>query len=174
MSRTPFVLLAALVALGLAIDRSAAQPPSSKPACNTEAHRQFDFWIGEWDVTKPDGTPAGHNKIERILNGCVLSESWISATSGHAGHSYNIYDARGDRWHQTWVDNSGLLLELNGRLVDGRMVLEGKGKGSDGKPVQSEIAWTPLDDGAVKQHWRIKRNGGDWQDAFVGIYRRVN
>ena len=173
MSRTPIILAAVLVAIALTAGPSAGQSAGSQAACSSEAHRQFDFWIGEWKVTTPDGKPAGHNKIERILNGCVLSESWTSATSGHAGHSYNIYDARGDRWHQTWVDNSGLLLELNGRLVDGRMVLKGEGIGRDGNKVQSEIAWTPLEDGSVKQHWRIKRAGGDWQDAFVGIYRRV-
>ncbi len=172
MTRTRCILVAAVVALGFAAPHVTGQSQASKPACSAEEHRQFDFWIGEWDVTTPDGKPAGHNKIEKILGGCVLSESWTSA-AGNSGRSYNIYDARGKRWHQTWVDNSGLLLELNGRFVEGQMVLEGKGTGSDGKPVQSEIAWTPLQDGSVKQHWRIKRAADDWQDAFVGIYRKV-
>jgi len=170
MSRTPAFILTALALVG-APAASHAQAPPAKP-CATEAHRQFDFWIGDWDVTQPDGTPAGHNTIESILGGCVLTENWTAASSGHAGRSFNIYDAAGDRWHQTWVDNSGLLLELNGKLEDGRMVLKGEGKARDGKKLQHEIAWTLQEDGTVKQHWRMKKEGDSWQDAFVGIYRK--
>jgi hypothetical protein len=170
MSRTPALTLAAVTLAGTA---AVAQTPPPDP-CAGEAHRQFDFWIGDWEVTQPDGTAAGHNAIESILGGCVLTEEWTSASSGHAGRSVNIYDARSDRWHQTWVDNSGLLLELNGGLEEGRMVLKGEGKARDGKKLQHEIAWTPQPDGTVKQHWRMKKEGDDsWQDAFVGIYRKV-
>ena len=35
-------------------------------------HRQFDFWIGRWDVFQPDGKKAGENLIEPILGGCPL------------------------------------------------------------------------------------------------------
>ena len=32
-------------------------------ACCTENHRAFDFWVGTWQVTNPDGSPAGTNTI---------------------------------------------------------------------------------------------------------------
>ena len=41
-----------------------------------------------WDVTLPDGKRAGNNRIEPILGGCVLRESWAGATGG-IGTSYN-------------------------------------------------------------------------------------
>ncbi|WP_245917623.1 hypothetical protein [Aureitalea marina] len=44
---------------------------SNCPCCTPE-HRAFDFWIGEWEVTNPDGSEAGVNTITRIEDGCVL------------------------------------------------------------------------------------------------------
>ncbi len=32
-------------------------------ACCTENHRAFDFLVGTWQVTNPDGSPAGTNTI---------------------------------------------------------------------------------------------------------------
>jgi hypothetical protein len=89
------------------------------------------------------------------------------------GESYNIYDARGERWHQTWVDTTGRLLELDGGMEGGRMVLSGDGIAGDGKPVHHEVSWEKLPDGRVKQHWRITRDGGEtWQDVFLGFYAK--
>jgi hypothetical protein len=120
----------------------------------------------------PDGTKAGENRIEKILDGCALMESW-KGSSGMRGHSFNIYSARSGRWHQTWVDTNGMLLRLDGGLEDGRMVLSGTNPGADGKPVRHEISWERLDDGRVRQHWRVsKDNGASWSDVFVGLYAR--
>jgi hypothetical protein len=30
-----------------------------KPACAVPEHRQFDFWLGTWEVTTPDGKLPG-------------------------------------------------------------------------------------------------------------------
>jgi hypothetical protein len=40
--------------------------------CDAPAHREFDFWLGEWEVRTPDGKLAGTNRIEREHDGCVL------------------------------------------------------------------------------------------------------
>ena len=124
-------------------------------------------------MTQPDGTPAGTNRIEIILGGCVLQESWRSTSGRSVGHSFNIY-GRDGKWHQTWVDNSGTLLEIVGGLQDdGRMVMIQDTTGSDGKPLRHELSWEKLPTGQVKQHWRTSRDGGEtWSDAFVGLYTR--
>ena len=54
-------------------------PAAAPKACAAPEHRQFDFWIGEWEVTTPNGAPAGRNRIESILDGCALRESWTGA-----------------------------------------------------------------------------------------------
>ena len=150
----------------------AAQEAETTP-CTSPEHSQFDFWIGEWKVTDRDGVYQGSNRIEKVLGGCVLQESWTGA-KGTKGLSFNIYVAGRGVWHQTWVDASGTLLLLDGGLEDGRMVLSGATPAGDGKgEVRHEIAWTPMRTGQVKQVWRISKDGGEtWNDAFVGIYTR--
>jgi hypothetical protein len=164
-------VLAGLLLLA-APEARAQETAPAPPPCSGPEHRQFDFWIGEWDVTRPDGAAAGTNRITSILGGCVLHESWKAANGPHAGQSFNIL-GRDGRWHQTWVDNGGLLLELVGGLEEGRMVMGQDRPGPDGKVVRHEISWARMANGQVKQHWRSSDDGGQtWRDVFVGIYTR--
>ena len=141
-------------------------------ACAADGHRQFDFWIGDWIVHTEDGRLAGTNRIERALDGCVLTETWASAR-GSRGQSVNIYAPAQGGWHQTWVDDGGLLLLLDGGIVDGRMVLSGRTTGADGQVTLQEVSWQPLPDGRVRQHWRSSTDdGGSWTEVFVGLYSR--
>ncbi|MGH9348108.1 MAG: cupin domain-containing protein [Vicinamibacterales bacterium] len=142
------------------------------PACDAAEHRQFDFWIGEWDVTAPNGRLAGRNFITRELNGCVIHERWAGA-GGMRGESFNIWDRTRKRWHQTWVSDQGALLVLEGAFVNGAMQLSGESTTPKGV-VANRITWTPAADGSVRQHWEISRDGGKtWQTAFDGTYRRA-
>lgn len=153
-------------------DSTAAAPPKpcSQPEC-----RQFDFWIGEWDVTTPDGKPAGTNSIRRVLNGCALHENWKSARGPFAGNSYNLYDAARGLWHQSWVDNTGTLLQLDGGIEDGKMVLRGTRPASQpGAPdVMHRISWEKKSDDEVRQLWESSTDGGGtWSVLFDGKYVR--
>ena len=133
--------------------------------------RDFDFWIGEWDVFGPQGTQVGTNSITQLLDGGALAEHW-HGDGGIEGHSINAYDESSGRWHQTWVDSSGGFLLLDGGVLDGAMVLEGATPGADGAPPQRQrITWTPEPDG-VRQHWETSDDDGrSWQTAFDGRYR---
>ena len=146
-----------------------AKRPDPKPPCTKAEHRQFDFWIGTWEVHTPDGKRAGANTIRSTLGGCVLQENWHGA-GGHRGTSYNIYDASRHRWHQTWVDDQGLLLQLDGFLVDGRMVLSGETVDSAGHTVKQRITWERMAGGRVRQRWDSSPDGVTWQVLFEGIY----
>ncbi len=147
-------------------------PAPAQPApCTAVEYRQFDFWIGEWEVFDPAGQRVGENRIESILGGCVLKENWTSA-SANRGESFNIFDARRQVWHQTWVDNSGSLLQIEGGLRDGNMVLSQQVQGADGQTVTHRITWTPNADGSVRQHWQSKTGDADWQTLFDGLYRK--
>jgi hypothetical protein len=66
------------------------------------------------------------------------------------------------RWHQTRVDSSGLLLQLDGGLVDGRMLMEGESVGTDGTRTRHRIRWTPNAEGSVRQLWRSTNAAGEW------------
>lgn len=136
--------------------------PKLSPEC-----RQFDFWIGEWEVT----TPAGTSKIESIAGQAALLENWTGA-GGFIGKSLNAYNATEKQWQQFWVDNTGGVLELNGGLVDGRMVLSGKHV-VNGQALIERITWTPNADGSVRQHWEQSVDAGKtWVSAFDGLYQK--
>ncbi len=169
-----FVLgLAVLCAASLPTTLGAQSDPTTPPPCRDEVYRQFDFWLGQWNVLEADGTAAGTNHIEAILNGCVLLESW-SGVGGSIGKSFNQYDRSERVWRQTWVDGGGGRLDLAGGLEGQRMVLRGQGRDREGKPLLHEVAWTPRDDGTVEQHWRSSADGGTtWSDVFLGIYTKA-
>jgi hypothetical protein len=139
-------------------------------ACDAPEHRQFDFWIGEWTVTVPDGKVAGVNRITREYGDCVIHERYVTER-GYAGESLNSWDADRKVWHQTWVDNAGTVLLLDGRLVGNAMVLEGPGI-DEGRAVKHRITWTPNADGTVRQHWETSGADGAWKTTFDGLYRR--
>lgn len=138
--------------------------------CPDARSHQFDFWIGSWDVTNVDGSVAGRNRIEPILDGCVLRESW-TGISGSAGTSLNFFDTSRGKWRQFWVWREGTTLELEGGMNNGSMVLEGDSV-EDGKVVLNRITWTARPGGAVQQLWEISMdNGKSWKSLFDGTYR---
>jgi hypothetical protein len=68
---------------------------ASGPApCTAPEHRQFDFWLGDWD-TFESGAPdkvVARNRVDSILGGCVLREVHEQG-DGLTGQSFTIYDA---------------------------------------------------------------------------------
>ena len=142
----------------------AQQPPA---ACTAPEHRQFDFWVGVWEVSMGSQV-AGTNTITREYNGCVIVERWTGA-KGLTGTSVNVYHAPTKRWHQTWVDSAGSLLLLDGEFKDGAMRLASP---REGKTLH-RVTWTPNADGGVRQLWEQSTDGGaNWSVAFDGLYRR--
>ena len=95
-----------------------------------------------------------------------------STAREYGGESLNMYDAARHVWHQTWVDNSGTLLTLEGGLIEGRMVLVGESIGADGQKSKQRITWTPNSDGSVRQLWESSNLQGGWTVVFDGLYRR--
>ena len=146
----------------------------SRPACTAPTYRQFDFWIGEWEVRRPDGALAGTNVIDTLLGGCAVRERWSSSREGH-GTSLNSWNRIDRRWHQIWVDDSGLFLELEGGLEGDRMVLSGvlPSRSDSTKGAQQRVTWTPLPGGKVRQLWEASEDGGrTWATVFDGVYAR--
>jgi hypothetical protein len=167
------------VAIGGATEARAQSASSATPAaptfgCKAPEHRQFDFWVGDWEVRTPNGTRAGENRIEAILDGCVVKEHWVGARGG-AGESFNRYDAASRKWEQTWVDNGGNTLLLAGELTDGAMLLTGTTKRPDGGTMLHRVRWSLIDGDAdrLRQLWETSSDGGaSWTVSFDGRYQR--
>lgn len=133
-----------------------------------EKYRQFDFWIGKWEVFQY-GTEklAGHSLIESILDGKVIRETYSTANSNYAGTSLNKYNPTSGKWEQYWVDNSGLTLHILGQYEDNKMTLQDAA-------LSNRITWHNLADGTVRQVWEQSTDSGkNWTKAFDGHYKKA-
>ena len=158
------VTAAVLLLMAAAVPASAADDP-----CGAAPYRQFDFWVGEWEVSAPDGRRAGHNSITVEQGGCLLVERW-QGVEGSTGMSMNFYQPLEQSWRQVWV-SPGVEIDVTGGLADGSMVLEGtivylkddRSRGFRG-------TWTPLEAGRVRQLFEEANEDGEWAPWFEGIY----
>ena len=140
--------------------------------CCTEENRQFDFWIGKWNVYDTTGALVGTNEIKVLQDSCVLQENWVSAKGKFTGTSYNFYDSDHHYWRQTWIDNQGGELLLFGGMENGKMVMKSDKFPCEDKDCYHQISWTPQPDGTVVQLWQVRSDSGVERVLFIGIYRR--
>ena len=164
------IILAAAMALpSLALAQPAAPPP---PACASPEHRQFDFWVGRWQVS-PTGKPAvvAESLIERLYGGCAIREHWMPKANPGGG-SLNSYVPAEKAWRQTWVGSSGERVEFKGGVAGGAMVLTGDWPGPDGKSRLVRMTYTKAADGSVRQLGEQSLDGGKtWGPSFDFTYR---
>ncbi len=177
----------ALSSVALAQPSAPAQAPPPKPFdCSAPEHRQFDFWIGEWDVVPnpetaapgqpppPAGSKPASNVITKGHDGCVLIENWTA--SGQTGQSFNMYDRTSRRWHQTWVDNSGGLHQYWGSLENGNMVFHGEVPMGAASKVAGRrwvrLTFFPMGPDKVRQFSETLNMDGTWSTGYDLIYTR--
>lgn len=176
------------VILALFLQAQPQQPAAPKPFdCSAPEHRQFDFWIGEWDVvpnpaTAPPNTPPpppgrkpASNVVQRAHNGCVIIENWDDGVGG-TGQSFNVFDRTTRQWHQTWVDSSGGLHQYWGGLKDGNMVFQGEVPLPPASRFQGRrtirLTFFPMGSGKVRQFSESLNVDGTWSVNYDLIYTR--
>lgn len=168
-SKTPLIRalrLSSAVAVLMIASGTMAQT-TGRAGCSSPEYHQFDFWIGDWEVTDvaDPKTLSARVRVERILNGCVLKETY-EGVSGLSGQSFSIFDRSRELWHQTWVTDHGQLLMVEGRLSNGEMVLKGEDKTADGKDRLVRGIWIPEKNGVRETAMRSTDGGKTWQPWF--------
>jgi tetratricopeptide (TPR) repeat protein len=146
--------------------------------CKHDPHfREFDFWVGDWDV-RPTGQPAvgppARNTVTLDDADCVVAEHW-SAPAGSVGQSFNIYDRSYGEWRQTWVDNLGGQHDYRGHLVGRNMVFEGTTPAPNGKlgRVPTRLTFFNLGRDSVRQFSEVSSDTGrTWQVNYDLMYVR--
>lgn len=168
--------LSANTATAQNVEDPSVEAPVRKPACTGSPYRDFDFWIGTWEVRSPDGALAGTNRITSEESGCLLVERWTSA-SGGTGQSYNFVDRDTGDWRQVWVSTGATINYSGGLDADGAMILEGRigylpGSDNNGR---FRGKWTLREDGTVEQVFhQYSEDTDEWKSWFKGIYTKID
>jgi Protein of unknown function (DUF1579) len=153
-----------------------AQQPQNP--CTLAEQKQFDFWVGEWDVTFPgntaDSTGHGTNNITRVLDGCVVQENFYSKDAQDLrGISVSTYDTRDGKWKQTWVDNQGGYLDFTGGFKDGQMILSREFTNTTGKKISQRMVWKNIKPAEFDWSWERSEDGGQtWKVMWPIHYVR--
>lgn len=153
-----------------------AQQPA-KP-CTEPQQKQFDFWVGDWDLTTP-GAKQGEvnhstNSIKRILDGCIVQENFLGGdASPLLGMSVSVFDPTAGKWKQTWVDNQGAYLDFVGEFKDGQMILWREAAKSDGTKVMQRMVWKNITANELDWSWESSKDKGQtWQVLWPVHYKR--
>ena len=135
-------------------------------------YREFDFWVGDWDVYGKGGALSGHSHVELMIGDCVLNENWTDMTGG-VGKSYNKYNEPLKRWEQYWVDQYGSTTYYTGNLEGPNMVFLADGFDPAGKPQKLRMTFFPIAPDKVRQFGETSDDGGKtWAVSFDLIYLR--
>ncbi len=191
MRRSPKLLaFALLLGAPAAGAQQSTSPAATAPASATAAdsarfpcsyvavRRQFDFWIGTWDVfpwTPSAGATAqlGTNTIAPIMRHCALLEHWTDAQGG-TGQSFNWWDQNLRTWRQLWLaEDGGTLDYTQGEFRDGAMRFSGWSRRPDGRRVEQRLTFFHLHADTVRQLFESSLDSGrTWQSGFDGRYIR--
>lgn len=202
LSRSMIGLICVCCVLLLGACESTTEPPSSEPSsespelsvgaavvgvpsvgdllrarpgdpCATGPHRDFDFWVGEWDVTNnATGQEGSTNRVENLLDGCLIAENWTAA-NGNRGRSLNSYDADAGMWRQTWVPANPLgIIRMGGGLdAEGVMTMDGERVTATGIAILDHYEWEVVEPGVVEQRGRRQIPAIGLDNSFALTYR---
>jgi hypothetical protein len=175
-ARLSFAILAIAIASGTMPAQSATAVPAAAsraptPCANEPERHRFDFWIGEWDVTTPNGNPAGSSVVQSVSGGCALLENWTSMNGGH-GKSLNAYNPDIHQWQQYWIGQDGKVAEFRSSEFDGKSLVFFIKDGAKPNSIL-RLSFTPRDSATVRQHSESSSDGGkSWKTQFDLLYHR--
>jgi hypothetical protein len=146
--------------------------PEASATHHSSASRQFNFWLGEWDLTWQDGG-RGTNSIRAILDGNVIFESFdASPTDTFKGMSFSVFNLALGKWQQTWVDNRGNYLDFVGTYLDGKMTLERVVTLAE-KTIKQRMVFYNITDTSLDWIWeRSEGQGAAWEPLWQIHYQR--
>jgi len=145
--------------------------------CSAKENAQFDFWMGDWNLTWSDSIH-GTNHIEKIFGNCTLQENFNDPTTNYSGKSWTVYNPNYKIWQQTWVDNQGGYIDLTGNMKGDSMILTTAEKtvplklSPTGKLV-SRMVFHHIKPDSFDWSWESSTNGGlSWKNSWLIHYER--
>ena len=145
--------------------------------CDSPESRQFDFWLGEWELTyvENDRPAKSHNHVTKTLDGCAILEEFSGAPGTRLdGRSFSTFDRATRKWRQTWVDNTASYLDFTGGPQNGSMVLMREAESPSGAKFHQRMVYQDIRRDSLKWLWQRSDDGGrSWQTNWEIEYRRL-
>lgn len=138
------------------------QETPKKNPCEIAEARQFDFWLGTWDLTWKlnEKTGTGTNTITKKLNQCVIQENFNGTPSMPLiGMSVSTYNRQKKKWQQTWVDNNGSYLDFVGEFKDDKMILSRQAE-RQGKKIHQRMVFSSIQKDNLDWSWESSEDNG--------------
>ena len=154
---------------------ASAQNPA--PPCTAKEASQFDFWIGEWDLTWNDSLK-GSNRIEKMFGNCTVHENFSDPKTGYLGQSWSVYNANYKVWQQTWVDNGGSYIHLTGGMSGDSMILKTAERNvptsvSPTGRIVNRMVFHNIKKDSFDWSWEASTDGGQtWKPSWQIRYQR--
>lgn len=152
--------------------------------CSDIRARDFDFWVGEWDLSWPAQQTGGEegdvgrgiNRISKKFGECVVEENFATSDGKFFGHSVSVYDPDAGLWRQTWVDSGGTYLLFTGRYEAGTLELRTAPVERDsGEIAVNRMVFSDIHDNSLSWDWQGSKNGGEtWHDLWNISYNRAS
>jgi len=144
------------------------------PCMGNAQARQFDFWVGEWNVyitgTK---TFAGQSSIQIVSGGCAILENWTSGGSFYTGKSLNFVDPASGKWRQNWIGAGDNQDFVNGQYTDKAMRFTFEKQGPQGKKLMGRFVFYNEGPNQVRQFNETSADEGKtWVTAYDLTYIR--
>lgn len=173
-----FITSFAVVWICLAVVNSDSAAQNNPKPCSSSEARQFDFWVGEWQLTWDDGkggVATGTNSVTQLFDGCVIQENFKDTAQSFLGMSVSMYSTILNKWQQTWVDNQGAYLDFIGEFKDGKMTLERNFTTANGKKHFQRMIFYNISKNELDWNWeKSEDEGKTWTLAWKIQYKRKN
>lgn len=136
-------------------------------------YRQFDFWLGEWDVLNPQGQKFARSSIQSIIEDCVIFENYDQGNGMYVGKSFSAYDATTHHWTQRWIDGTGRVTDYVADFVDGEMRFRTETVSPAGVKTLVKMTFQKQGPDKVRQFLENSTDGGKtWNVTYDGVYVR--
>lgn len=138
------------------------------PCADDEEYHKLDFWLGDWEVFV-NGQARAFSRITKGEGDCTLHENYLTG-GGYTGRSFNYFDPEDSLYHQIWIDRSGTISRYREKAArPGYLLMETHGSG----PLM-RMSYTAKGRDTVVQSMAMSQDSGrNWQNVFLGEYRRV-
>jgi hypothetical protein len=149
--------------------------------------RQFDFWVGEWDVNlrilQGDGSwrdaigSTAH--VYPILSGKAVLELWSddrqTGIKGYSLRYWNVEEGHWDLW-LNWpgVNRSGTGAPLTGTFRHGRGEFFARGRTADGTPRVTRYTFSDISPTSLRWDDAVSTDGGrTWSANWIMEFSRT-